>query len=117
MNKKNLRFSIDLRSSKGDLAFQFNPRIDENCVVSNTCDMNSQWDREQRSGAQPFKSGCRFEITFRLEYDRFYVDVDKKQIFEFAHRIWLQDISQLSVHGDVVLFKIAYSNLNKYKPL
>ena len=57
----------------GDVAFHFNPRFKENCVVRNTR-INGKWIREERDGiGMPFCPGKRFELRITVKPDCYEV--------------------------------------------
>ena len=56
-----------------DVAFHFNPRFKENCVVRNSR-IGGKWIKEERDGdGMPFVPGNAFEIKITVEPDWYKV--------------------------------------------
>uniref|UniRef100_A0A803TN88 Galectin n=1 Tax=Anolis carolinensis TaxID=28377 RepID=A0A803TN88_ANOCA len=89
------RFQIDFQcgsapSPRPDVAFHFNARFDESCMVGNSFERGN-WQHEQRKQDMPFRKGHPFEIrTDPLCFCLLQVAVDGRHVFEFIHRIPLQ---------------------------
>ncbi|XP_066551633.1 galectin-9 isoform X2 [Amia ocellicauda] len=100
------RFHFNLRCTLG-IAFQFNPRFDENLVVRNSF-LNGKWGQEERGGGMPFHRGQPFMITLICEKQRLKVMVNGVLVFHFSHRVQqIQKIDILEVAGDVNLSSVS----------
>ena len=61
-----LRFHVNLNLG-GDIAFHFNPRFRENCIVRNT-KTGGKWGSEERQGSGlPFMPGSMFDLKILVE--------------------------------------------------
>lgn len=72
------RFGINFKCGRGDgadIAFHFNPRVSQGCVVRNTM-QNGHWQAEEKHGGMPFKKETPFEIIFLVEESQFKVFVN-----------------------------------------
>lgn len=72
------RFGINFKCGRGggaDIAFHFNPRVSQGCVVRNTM-QNGKWQAEEKHGGMPFKKETPFEIIFLVEESQFKVFVN-----------------------------------------
>uniref|UniRef100_A0A803SVG2 Galectin n=1 Tax=Anolis carolinensis TaxID=28377 RepID=A0A803SVG2_ANOCA len=71
------RFQIDFQcgsapSPRPDVAFHFNARFDESCMVGNSFERGN-WQHEQRKQDMPFRKGHPFEIRFLVTNGSFKV--------------------------------------------
>ncbi|XP_012368858.1 galectin-5-like, partial [Octodon degus] len=101
------RFHINLCAGT-DIAFHFNPRFNERCVVRNTKIMGS-WGQEERwlSGNMPFIPGESFTVQITCEADCYRVTVDGQPLLTYEHRLQdLLSISHLEVTGDITLMDV-----------
>lgn len=56
-----------------DIAMHFNPRLDENCTIRNTC-AGGEWQGEERDQPSfPFEHKDTFEIAINAQPDKFVV--------------------------------------------
>uniref|UniRef100_A0A8D0ATJ3 Galectin n=1 Tax=Salvator merianae TaxID=96440 RepID=A0A8D0ATJ3_SALMN len=83
-----------------DVAFHFNPRFDQHCVVFNSFE-GGKWQHEEKSDDLPFHKGEAFEI-------RFLVSVNGKHFGEFKHRIPMSQVDTLGISGDVEVTSITF---------
>ncbi|CAH0698386.1 unnamed protein product [Spodoptera exigua] len=91
-----------------DIAFHFNPRFTQNCVVRNHYDC-SKWGVEEISDSLPMKSGDCFEALIYCYYNFFKVEVNGKFVCEFTHRIPYRKITHILVDGDVTVEEIDFA--------
>ncbi|XP_060113947.1 galectin-4 [Heteronotia binoei] len=101
-------FRINFKAGN-DIILHINPRLDERCVVRNSC-LNGAWGREERElSSNPFQPGQYFDISIRCGNERFKVFVNDQPLFNFAHRFRnFQQIDTLDIDGDVVLSYVQY---------
>ncbi|RXN38122.1 galectin-9-like isoform X3 [Labeo rohita] len=96
------RFQINLRHKFG-IAFQYNPRFDENVVVRNTYE-DGKWGPPERSEPMPFKGGERLMITIICGQHEYEVFVNGEKAHTYKHRFTdLKEIDVLDIRGDVQL--------------
>lgn len=108
------RFQIDFQcgcsqSPRPDVAFHFNPRLNEGCVVSNSFERGS-WQREERKRDVPFRKGHPFELRILVNSSSFMVAVDGKHYLEFKHRIPLQRVDALGLQGGLEVASISFQS-------
>uniref|UniRef100_A0A803TS53 Galectin n=1 Tax=Anolis carolinensis TaxID=28377 RepID=A0A803TS53_ANOCA len=106
------RFQIDFQcgsapSPRPDVAFHFNARFDESCMVGNSFERGN-WQHEQRKQDMPFRKGHPFEIRFLVTNGSFKVAVDGRHVFEFIHRIPLYRVEAISVSGGIEVASINF---------
>uniref|UniRef100_A0ABM5EN37 Galectin n=1 Tax=Pogona vitticeps TaxID=103695 RepID=A0ABM5EN37_9SAUR len=106
------RFQIDFQcgcaqSPRPDIAFHFNPRFNERCVVSNSFERGS-WQREERKQDLPFRKGHPFEIRILVNSSSFMVAVDGKHYLEFKHRIPLNRVDTIGISGGLEVASISF---------
>lgn len=70
------RFAINFRTGSddgSDIAFHFNPRLQENCTIRNSCS-GGNWGGEERDQPEfPFELKDTCEIAIQAQPDRFVV--------------------------------------------
>lgn len=98
---------IDLGTRNGQIAFHINPRFGQGCIVRNS-QLNG-WGAEEKSGSFPFQKGRAFEIVILVEDDKYKVAINGHHSFDYRHRCPYQDVSRLSIYGDVRIGRIVYS--------
>lgn len=103
------RIKIDLACRNGNIAFHFNPRIGQNCVVRNS--NLGGWGPEEKDGPFAFKKGRNFEIIILVEHDKYRVAVNGQHQFEFRHRCPYQDVNRLAISGDAKVNRIVFSGV------
>lgn len=105
------RFNINLMTSpdkEADIAFHFNPRFDQGCVVRNTRE-GGNWGVEERDpSTNPFAPGQGFNILILVEEDQFRVAVNGRHFIEYKHRIPFTSISIINIDGCVDIGKVEF---------
>lgn len=70
------RFAINFRTGGdegSDIAFHFNPRLQENCTIRNSCS-GGEWGGEERDQPEfPFEKKDTCEIAIQAQPDKFVV--------------------------------------------
>ncbi|XP_061185659.1 galectin-4-like [Saccostrea echinata] len=105
-------FGINFKCGRGqgtDIAFHFNPRVSQKCVVRNTL-RNGAWEQEERGGPMPFGVGQQFEIIFAVDQYQFKVAVNGQHFTEFRHRIPVERINTLQISGAVSIKVIRFDS-------
>lgn len=111
-------FAVNFKCGSGDsadIAFHFNPRVSQNCVVRNTL-QNGHWQKEERHGGMPFQKEKPFEIIFLVQDSHFKVAVNGKHFTEYQHRIPLHRIQRLQIPPGASIFFIRYDAPYSYSP-
>jgi len=98
--------------NSGDIAFHFNPRLDEQLVVRNSRESNKWGPEEREPNAIPFQMGKEFEVMILCEQLGYKVAVNGRHYIDFKHRIPISFVGILSIEGNVEVDKIEY----KYIP-
>ncbi|KAG9261633.1 galectin-8-like [Astyanax mexicanus] len=103
------QFQINLHKDS-DIAFHFNPRFNENgkqVIVRNSL-MRYAWGPEERElSVFPFTPGKPFEVKILCTDAEFRVEVDKKPLLNFTHRIKeINQIRKLTVERDVFIKQV-----------
>lgn len=97
-----------------DLAFHFNPRLNENVIVRNTY-QNGQWGEEEREGGNSLRKGSNFTLTIICEDKGFEVFIDEVKYTFYCHRIPPDGITHLRVKGLMTLCSVLYKSPNVSK--
>ncbi|ETE57412.1 Galectin-9C, partial [Ophiophagus hannah] len=92
---------------RSDVAFHFNVRFDENCIVCNSHEKGS-WQEEERKYDMVFRKGHPFEIRFLVNISSFVVLVDGKLYLEFKHRIPLSRVDTIGISGELDVVSISF---------
>uniref|UniRef100_A0A9J7YU52 Galectin 4 n=1 Tax=Cyprinus carpio carpio TaxID=630221 RepID=A0A9J7YU52_CYPCA len=98
------QFEINFKtgpSSNDDMAFQFNPRMDQKVAMNSV--INGSWGTEESVSDNPFKKGEAFEMFSVIKSEGFQVYVNGKELYTFKHRIPLEKVSTLNISGDVAV--------------
>ncbi|XP_051727205.1 uncharacterized protein lgals4 isoform X28 [Ctenopharyngodon idella] len=96
------RFSINFKTGptdKHDTAFHFNPRMGSKVVMNSFT--NGKWGAEQSVSDNPFKKGEDFEMFIVIKSEGFQVQVKGQQHSMFKHRIPLEKVTTINIHGNV----------------
>ncbi|KAM5146283.1 galectin-9-like [Mantella aurantiaca] len=102
------RFAIDFVCFNNDIAFHFNPRLDEgNVIVCNTMQSHN-WGSEERKHHMPFQRNTYFDVTIVVVGHAFQVTVNGQFLLEYRHRVSYQTIQSLQVNGDVNLSCVTF---------
>lgn len=93
------RFSINLQNDNTDfntcdVAFHFNPRVDEETVVRNSYQDGWQ-DEELDIPFFPFYDGAKFTVRIFVGPDNYYVLVNGRGFLTYNHRLSYQDVRYL----------------------
>jgi len=107
------RFNVDLETESGDIAFHFNPRVNERQVVRNTC-IRGGWGGEERHGGFPFNVGQQFELVIQVHDAHYKVAVAGAHFIEYNHRIPKEAVRRLTIAGAVQLHAVRYQPANPY---
>ncbi|XP_050991775.1 uncharacterized protein lgals4 isoform X3 [Labeo rohita] len=98
------RFEVNFKtgqSSNDDIAFHFNPRMDQKVVMKSF--RNGGWEAEESVSDNPFKKGEAFEMFTLIRSEGYQVYVNGKELETFKHRIPLEKVSTLNISGDVAV--------------
>ncbi|XP_042630727.1 uncharacterized protein lgals4 isoform X15 [Cyprinus carpio] len=98
------QFEINFKtgpSSNDDMAFQFNPRMDQKVAMNSI--INGIWGTEESVSENPFKKGEAFEMFSVIKSEGYQVYVNGKELYTFKHRIPLEKVSTLNFSGDVAV--------------
>ncbi|XP_075464397.1 galectin-4-like isoform X2 [Ascaphus truei] len=104
------RFHMNFKvQSSNEIAFHFNPRLTEACVVRNSF-LGGSWGPEERDMPyNAFIPGQYFDLSIRCGNYRFKVYVNGQNLCDFAHRMQaFQRIDGLEIGGDVVLSYVQF---------
>lgn len=69
------RFEINLLTTINEIAFHFNSRSNQHCVIRNA-QIGSVWGQEEQDGGYPFTPGAPFDILILFEQERLLVAVN-----------------------------------------
>uniref|UniRef100_A0A670YZK6 Galectin n=1 Tax=Pseudonaja textilis TaxID=8673 RepID=A0A670YZK6_PSETE len=105
--KKYLFYFITFKDSIFNVAFHFNVRFDENCIVCNSHEKGS-WQQEERKHDMVFRRGHPFEIRYLVDISSFVVLVDGKLYLEFKHRIPLSRVDTIGISGELDVISISF---------
>lgn len=120
--------------NNNDIAFHFNPRLDDKIVVRNSRTSNGWEEEERRPYHMPFAAGGGFELMFLVHPEHFKVAgvslfyesclhdmlitlviiVNGAHLLEFKHRMPIHLVKILNITGDVMIDKIEYRSEFKY---
>ncbi|GFN97140.1 galectin [Plakobranchus ocellatus] len=105
------RFSINLcvgpTIEQGDVAFHFNPRFNQGCVVRNHYQAK-KWGAEETAGGIPFMRGATFTTTVQISQYSYKVFVDGRHFCDFAHRLPKEIVQYLYIKGDVSIGSVNF---------
>jgi hypothetical protein len=101
------RLQFNLLTHSGGHALHINPRFDQNCVVRNSC--IGGWGQEERHGNMVFQKGQPFNLIISCEPDRYRVAFNGQHLFDYNHRVPIQEVSRLSIEGQQQITSIAFN--------
>lgn len=87
-----------------------NPKFHLGLIARNSKD--TCWGIEERDGPFPFEHASFFELLITVESDRYIVHINGDHIFDYKHRIPINEISFISIDGGVDIHSIVYSAVN-----
>lgn len=99
-------FSFNLEGG-GNTVLHVNPRFNQNCIVRNS--KIGAWGPEERHGSFPFSHNGTFEIIILVEEDKYRIAINGKHWCDYQHRVSFQEVTHLSIKGDLQIQKITYS--------
>lgn len=99
------RFQIDLAcgssvAPRADVAFHFNPRFNRSCIVCNSL-QKERWGWEEIHHVMPFSPASDFELLILVQSDSFKVAVNGAHVLQYKHRLDLDRVDTLFIHGNV----------------
>jgi hypothetical protein len=102
-----LRFVIDFVATPAlnvqqDIMFHMSCRMDERVIVRNAF-VNKKWLAEERYGAFRMKYNETFELIILQELEHYKIAVNGVHLGVFRHRLPLNLVNYISVHGDVTI--------------
>ncbi|KAJ8368700.1 hypothetical protein SKAU_G00087280 [Synaphobranchus kaupii] len=75
--------------------------VDPSEVVVFNTSQNGQWQKEEKVGVMPFRQGEEFELVFIITSVGYQVLVNGRRFYMFKHRIPVEQVSVISIGGDV----------------
>jgi hypothetical protein len=102
--KNGKQFSVNLLTAANEMAFHFNPRLNEKDVIRNS-QLAGQWGNEEgkKEPVFPFERDSAFDIMIVNEPHSYQVFVNGAHYCAFAHRTDPNNIRALRIEGDVEL--------------
>ncbi|XP_067412661.1 galectin-9-like [Emydura macquarii macquarii] len=103
------KFHINLKNSlTGNIALHINPRMNERALVRNT-QTHGAWGSEERHvSSLPFSLGQAFQMVITNTRNCYQVSVNGLHVFDYVHRIPVNQVDQLEIEGDVTLSYVQY---------
>ncbi|XP_044154060.1 galectin-7-like [Bufo gargarizans] len=98
-------FSIDIQcgdKENDDIAFHLNIFISTGHVSCNTMEKEI-WGNEELKEEMPFKKGQDFEVRILFASQEYKVSVDRNRFLEYGHRIPVERVNTLAVHGRITV--------------
>ncbi|XP_060734584.1 uncharacterized protein LOC132851633 [Tachysurus vachellii] len=89
------------QSDSDDIAFHFNPRIGQYVYLNSF--RNGIWEKEERVSEELFTKGAAFYMFVVIGSEGYEVYVNGLQHCRFEHRIPLENVSTISIYGDVII--------------
>ncbi|KAF4075278.1 hypothetical protein AMELA_G00232620 [Ameiurus melas] len=100
------RFEINLQTGPQylhDIALHFNPRLNSNSVVCNSC-RDGRWDENYiETPGGPFVKGGAFDIIMVVKPEGYEVMVNGLEYCTYNHRIPVDKVTTLDIRGDVFM--------------
>ena len=104
-----VNFCVGMSPDPKDIAFHFNPRFDGHHTVCNSM-RNNNWEKEERHSNFPFTPGTNFDMSIRIEANRYLIAVNGQHYCEFYHRFQpLSSINMLEVTGDLSVSSVRFA--------
>jgi len=105
------RFHINLNTNNGSTALHINPRFSCSQIVRNT--NRGSWGAEERHGPFPFHHNAEFLAVVTAESDHFKAAVNGNHVFDYHHRIPLNEVANLEIGGDIKCHSIKFEKINQ----
>ncbi|KAK2848358.1 hypothetical protein Q7C36_010040 [Tachysurus vachellii] len=99
------RFTIDFSVDK-DIAFHYKPQMGQHTILNSF--RNGNWDKEEMAPDKPFTKGGAFQVIVGFSSEEYLVMVNGLRHCTFKHRIPLEKVSEIFVHGDVAIQLIGF---------
>lgn len=104
-----VNFCVGMSPDPKDIAFHFNPRFDGHHTVCNSM-RNNNWEKEERYSHFPFTPGTNFDMSIRIEANRYSISVNGQHYCDFYHRFQpLSSINMLEVTGDLSVSSVRFA--------
>ncbi|KAG7332967.1 hypothetical protein KOW79_003102 [Hemibagrus wyckioides] len=104
-NPDGKRFAIDFTDGK-DVAFHYNPRLGQYTALNSF--RNGNWDPEENAPDKPFTAGEAFQIIVAMKSEGYQVYVNTVNHCTFKHRMPLEKVSAINIHGDITIQLIGF---------
>jgi len=113
-----IRFAINLvtgRNERPDIAFHFNPRLDQLYSARNSR-LDGSWGHEEGNSQHrfPFSRGQPFYIEVFLTHSEFLVAVNGTHYCSYTYRTSLINITSIQIVGGVKLSRVHLRNCHSY---
>jgi len=102
-----IALSTDSVREPRHVMFYMELRFKEKKVVLNSRDQG-QWGEEVRKSLSPFDINEKFDVRIRAHTDKFEIDVNGKHYADFAHRLPLASVNNITVNGKLVLCQVKW---------
>ncbi|XP_040294165.1 galectin-9-like [Bufo bufo] len=102
------KFDVNFRTGdvqKSDIAYQFNPRLEEGQVISNGR-RNNNWLQSEAKSEMPFAREKPFELRFLVTDESYKVYVNGNYFLDYNHKIPLNQVNTLAIMGCVILNRV-----------
>ncbi|KAI4878427.1 hypothetical protein NFI96_016455, partial [Prochilodus magdalenae] len=102
-------FAINLKtgpSDKDDVAFCLNPCIGKKVALNSF--RNGKWEKEESVSDKPFTPGTPFALFVVFKPDGYEVNLNGTELCKFKHRIPMDKVSVLNIHGDVSITMLGF---------
>lgn len=117
------RFAIDLLSVGAsnlptplpDIAFHFNPRLNERRIVRN-CRFDGEWGEEESTSIVKFDVShyTRFFIVILVAESTFMVSLNGRHVCAFSFRVPINRVTRMEITGKVVINNVEYKRVDRY---
>lgn len=114
------RFAINLQTGpnvnpRDDIALHLSPCFNPPSFKRNSL-ICSSWGPEDSSGPFLFRPGQRFELMILCQEYNFKIAIDGRHLCDFDHRIAMEEISHLTIDGDVDIHSIMIFDNTQISP-